>query len=881
MYPPLRLPKPTGRPLKRIGPLSLAVGLAAVGLAAVACDDDAANPVGDLSRPSGLLYVERPDNRGDLFIADSEVEGVRLLQFQLVNDRLFQAFALAPAVFSPLIIPTPGFPTQMAFASETDGSAPASDPPCKPAEEGAVRVSAHAGGRLYVLSAVGVSVDPISRDERVGFIHIVDARDTSRDAFPARGSNPGLESLGEIPLQQVLEPVEGPGLLLLPVGVKVLRSTAFEDILAVVFDSLDDQPGQAALLKVNYPREGRGPGVPSLIPGSRMKPVAQPPAGMAGAPAGGARAAAFVPATHTATPAAPAALIVPSARNRWVTTLLLADDLQSFVEPASPSVEVVDVGGPTRSAVAAGDRVVVDRIDRPSVVLLVRDGVGFRRDWRFYESPYTPSEERESWDRSRCAPSVPVDRLPDYCGRIDLPSPVSSTVYVEQYPNHLSNPDPPLQTTAGPAARRLCPVRSTGGSNEDDFKGIACRCDSVLFVVHTNGLASFLVRPAPAMPPTGEEPTFEVAVSSLARVTRTTPMTEASGFSGDQCKFTDPGLTRRAVCNLDRPPGEPCTNNPIELVPDVPVKYRAEFLGSIYRSRTGTLTWPTGSTPAPGLDLGDSSIAFEQLWDERLVRSGDRVRVQLSVPSTCSGGPKEVKDTGTVEGLEGSVLRVRFASQDGGGRDTGDMNGLAGVTCSETLERVVYEIWPGDRSAVLKQMAGERIVAPRERVAYRTVDDPTEGRLLVADFDRPLNITVTSTNTVAGPCAGGKLFPGYCETPSDCGPGRTCIPSMTTGCRAECSTQCTGGTAGSGCLEGENFRRCDGVELVLQPTRGAQISLRDPSAPPSEIVAAVPNDAVFRPLLSGFIVSSPGSRTLIQVLTSGNGSDGYVVDVTR
>ena len=846
--PSIRNPRPA---LVRALPLVL-------GLSVGACGDETTNPVGDLSRPAGLVYVERPDRRGDLFIADAEVDGVRLQQFQLLpvgtSTALVQEFALAPSVFAPLIIPTPGFPSEMAFAPGNEDLTPI--PECDPTADGPVHTpepSTLTDGRLYVLSPIGVSVDPASGEERVGLLHIIDARDTFTGSLPTRGSGPGLEDLGEISLQATLEMFgEARGRVLLPVDVKVLSSSRLVDILAVVFDSLDEESAQVALFEVTFSADGALLGVMLL---ERMEPVADPPpGGPERGPGGGARAPAFIPGTE----AGRAALVVPSARNQWVTPLILADDLRSIDGPAA----LVDVGGPTDSAVAAGDRVVVNRTDRPAMVVLVRDadGVGFSRDPRVYDSPYTASDDREGRDEACCAaPGRCGPGVPDYCGRIDLPSPVSTSVYVDRYPRDLIDPDLSNTATVSRPAGRICPS-DPGGTGAER---IACRCDPVLFVVHTNGLATFVVR----------DP-FEVTVSSSTAVTRTTPMTEFSEVR--ECVLTTAGsrLPEDRICNLNASTAaDGCAGNPvIQVVPNTTVRYRAELLGSLYVSRTGTLSLGRGDAL---FALGDSSIVFSELWDERLIRPGDRVRATMSVEDGCQrNGQPEVQDVGTIESFEpGDVLEARFPG-------LGERIDLEAPECSGTLDRVVYEIWPGDESAVVKQMAGEQIVRPVERVPYQ-FESATQ--LLVADFDRPLNITVTSSRAVetntspgAAPCVDAQPF--YCETPADCGAGRACLASPDNAADIQCRSACAEECSGPGCLDSERFRRCDGVELTLRPTLGAQISLRDPGTVASEIVAAVPSGAVFHPLFPGFVVSAPASRTLIQVIPT---LSSYVVDVTR
>ena len=105
------------------------------------CSDDDPAPVGDLARPSALAYVERPAipvgsgpmslRRSDLLIADSEAQGVRILQFAQQLDETETStveatpfFVPAPAALFQLTIDAPGFPNRIVAAPAT-GQTPA------------------------------------------------------------------------------------------------------------------------------------------------------------------------------------------------------------------------------------------------------------------------------------------------------------------------------------------------------------------------------------------------------------------------------------------------------------------------------------------------------------------------------------------------------------------------------------------------------------------------------------------------------------------------------------------------------------------------------------------------------------------------------------
>jgi hypothetical protein len=95
------------------------LALAALGLAS--CRSDEPTATGRIQRPAGLAVLVRPDQdmvpREDLLIVDSEAEGVKVLQYLGTNPSTRDfGFVPAPNVFFPLVIPSPGFPTEIAVS---------------------------------------------------------------------------------------------------------------------------------------------------------------------------------------------------------------------------------------------------------------------------------------------------------------------------------------------------------------------------------------------------------------------------------------------------------------------------------------------------------------------------------------------------------------------------------------------------------------------------------------------------------------------------------------------------------------------------------------------------------------------------------------------
>jgi len=88
-----------------------------------ACGDDVQDEAADLERPSGLVSLLRNGGRTDLVIADAEADGLRVLQLEGEDgENLAARFVSAPAVFEPILIPAPGFPTVAAAFSGTASS---------------------------------------------------------------------------------------------------------------------------------------------------------------------------------------------------------------------------------------------------------------------------------------------------------------------------------------------------------------------------------------------------------------------------------------------------------------------------------------------------------------------------------------------------------------------------------------------------------------------------------------------------------------------------------------------------------------------------------------------------------------------------------------
>ncbi|MBK8010601.1 MAG: hypothetical protein IPK13_04585 [Deltaproteobacteria bacterium] len=72
-----------------------------------------------MERPSGLAYVQRSSDRADVFVADSEAQGIRIIQFRRAPDgTVVSTFVPGPVVLFPLVLRADGFPTRLSVSRD-------------------------------------------------------------------------------------------------------------------------------------------------------------------------------------------------------------------------------------------------------------------------------------------------------------------------------------------------------------------------------------------------------------------------------------------------------------------------------------------------------------------------------------------------------------------------------------------------------------------------------------------------------------------------------------------------------------------------------------------------------------------------------------------
>lgn len=537
-----------------------------------------------------------------------------------------------------------------------------------------------------------------------------------------------------------------------------------------------------------------------------------------------------VSAVETATVApGPRALLRRADGSLLVSSAASAEVSQFTIAAEAPHLgprRVLDAGGPTGELIDVPDRYVVGlRVDRSAAVIF--EGEPLERSERVFESPFTPVWERVGTPTVAQAGELAV-------GRIDLGA------------------VPTAVGAAGNITRLVDPSGPGGGTVLVD----APAGEDVVMLVQSDGRAVFLV---------GEPPRLAVAEpSQVASVVR---LDGAEDLQVEGCVQPLP------ACAPAAGQAAPCAGIAVPPSADS-FQARAVYRGRLAWSRSAALALADTATAAPEgtFTLQIPGIALEA----RLVRPGDQVLVQLLGPGECPA-PDEtpplvpLADTGTVEAVEGDVLRVRFA---------GALGGLAQCWAeveAATQPRVaVVDVFPGGEEAVLSQVEGEVIQQVLARVPV-TLEPGGAARVEFGangEDGQPRPIAFAMASPSGFRCALAADAGALCDVSADCGPGRACPAPPQVGtevCPRRCPTACELG-AGAACLDLELTRVCPGVELVVAGTRVARFDVRRDTAVAQQAVvrAFAPADAVFLELRRSWLISFPGSRSLVELRPTTN-----------
>lgn len=328
----------------------------------LACGDDPPIPSGNLARPSGLAYVPRdPDLasvsgstvellRSDILVADSEAQGVRIVQFAQLLDGTIPVFAPAffvpaPVVLFKLAAEAPGFPTHVAIAAGNADSG----------ERALALVLAPSRSLLHVVEVGRTAYrlpEPTDTNVRLGDLD-----------FLGRNQDPNCRAM-----------IEG-----LPVGLAYVGSSTEagaeirREQVVVAFDGLASAPGTLALVDVDVSSSGGRTAVCGQVRDTRPIP---------------AGATDVVLRRDGDGPSALRVLVASTATTAVSELTLTANGFGSArsVDALGPTLKLIDAG-------ASG--VFALRGDRSAAVWLRLGPSGFERATDLLSSPYDSLDTSE------------------------------------------------------------------------------------------------------------------------------------------------------------------------------------------------------------------------------------------------------------------------------------------------------------------------------------------------------------------------------------------------------------------------------------------------------------------------------------------------------
>lgn len=309
------------------------------GLALSACSDGIQTEAADLHRPSGLALVDRPvpaadQARADLYVADSESQGVRIRQswqYPSGDSTITRSsFVKAPIVFFPLRILTRGFPSRLSVSAND------------------------AADRLFVVAATG------EVDAQLGLLYVLDITEMGYGA--AIEDQTTNKRLGSIALEAYLSSDY------YPVDVVTLgyREDTAQDVIAVLMNSVSGQNAQLLALVLN-----RSPSGFSVDSSDSIE---------------------VLPGAQRVIKLMDGRLVVSSSLSDSISQLSYTSSTSLSLH--SPST--VDAGGPTRDVINAGSLgVFALRQDSSALSVFSVDATGsLTRSSLIFDSPYLSDAQR-------------------------------------------------------------------------------------------------------------------------------------------------------------------------------------------------------------------------------------------------------------------------------------------------------------------------------------------------------------------------------------------------------------------------------------------------------------------------------------------------------
>jgi hypothetical protein len=893
-----------------LGPLLL--------LGTAACPNNVQDDSNDVDRPSGLALLRRSDVRSDLFLADSEADGVRVIQLAVdlardFDSRDFFDFLAASFLLQPLVVTAPGFPTEVAVR------------PDAPTDR--VYVLSPGEGAIHVLYApeVGFGSSPILLEG--GYTRIatlIVARSTIDDPIAGELAGPvatvSLADRFTAPELDSATPVA-----LAVVDEQVVTSTAGEALAL------------RSRLLLTLEQDGP-PGVPGSVvvmdvvsqTGDQLRRDPDPTAGGSATVRG---SVVVEDLSLQATVSAPRETVRVRS-GRYVVTSAFATDLDLSVQPPVQAGEVEEIAVPGLDAplrIEAQGRLATTG---PVATGASLDGLGLillranAPEALFFdcgEGPCVPSP------RAFRSPFDDPDQPPLGPGRMALRS-------------------PPAVTAAFGRARMAVALEG-GTSVVIDPLGLPGA--GVVQLVHRDGVVSFLAGPVQELEPvTRRERTFldfgltdsdlsdvvaREALPPLAELFRRNALAAGTAFGavGDDGMLVpcvnrtveddilpdldpdvDTSVMDGLVCADDIDEGDDDDRNPRELSGECPAELGPRpFDGILRATYQGALFEET--SPDVLIEGLVSPLVFQRReavptvdFVERRIEPGDRVH--LFVACTLEDGSEfevayaaldDVDRAAAVRSVTPQRLELDLPAplliHDRGvigGADGGPTapSGFGPGDCERvSINRI--EVFPARREVVLTQQTESGVIvevlqrAPLDpmppsgftesvtftgalEATWATPDGFSCDTALGLDFRDPdsqaiddelqLVLTGTTTEVVSsGGATSDDATEQPCTASQQCGGGRGC-PNVSQSCPSVCDAHC--GTFGQ-CFIFEVTRSCPEIEIQVNGEDPVleNLNLRASGAPPT---GAIPDTSLFVPDRRSFVTTFPGSRTVREIL---------------
>lgn len=790
-------------------------------LASTACDDDPVVASGNLVRPSALAYLPRTSlmsasgttavelRRSDLLVADSEAQGVRLIQYEeqidsrdLEDFRRFRPafFVPAPVTFFSLAADAPGFPTEMSIVPQNGDQPP-----------------------------LVVALAP-SRAQ----LHVLEVAETPYQAPATTNTNRRLVTVD----------LFASGLDGLPVDVAFVERSPGGIRVLVLLDGRGTAPAQLALLSVDT--------------AARPSETAPEPAMVLGiADVGlGASDLYYREVERTA--------LVASAATATVTQVALAQG-----DALLGATSTISALGPVSRFVNLGTSGVLGlRLDRSAAVWLRPGPGGFERPDVVLPSGFDGLTAEELVQE----PGVLTLRSPlavtgahAELDRLTAPS-INTFVFFDSVPEDVAMV---VHTDGFATYVRGGPVGSADPTPPTIAVSGLPRFDRIYSAPLPQEDIAALEVPACDLPPVCSQQALNAsACGSLALSGR--PFAGALGLrvspegtliSGRNSYFTvrsNDGTTLVADVIDGRLAN--FVGHRVRVGDSVRLDLKVDQCGSTTSSvgaefvLEGTVTEVgTGIDPRGTAEL----VAARARVALNVVRSDipnplSACRRQLSVPFLEDNDPANDERADEDPALRAGVFYEVHVPD--GAREA-VLAEVAGEQVLRVIERNPIDVDVDVRNGWVQAVM---------RFGY---DDRSPIRLNVAGS----TVALDGTDPLASlrcrrVSAEDSPSLGFCETAADCGVGRQCIGAVGAACAGVCATECLDETLD--CFDVEFDRVCPRVDVlavgpqVLVDLRGAGLSA---DASRIEGSGTVPADAVYHPQRGSFFVSFPGSRTLVEV----------------